>query len=98
MSTVFSSTQTQRWRIWWHRRHIGKRPLNRPLLVAAAGIAALIATPLVYILYRAATGGAETWARLWQTRLVGLLFNTLALMATVTLGTLVVGVTLAWLV
>ncbi|MGH2523137.1 MAG: ABC transporter permease, partial [Anaerolineales bacterium] len=65
---------------------------------AAAGIAALIATPLVYILYRAATGGAETWARLWQTRLVGLLFNTLALMATVTLGTLVVGVTLAWLV
>jgi iron(III) transport system permease protein len=64
----------------------------------ASGVAALVATPLVYILYRATTGGADTWARLWQTKLIGLLFNTLALTGTVTLGTLVLGTMLAWLV
>ena len=72
--------------------------MNRVLLVAASGVAALVAMPLLYVLYRAAAADAETWARLWQTRLAGLLYNTLALMGTVTLGTLTLGAALAWLV
>ncbi len=83
---------------WLQRRQIGKRRLSRPLLLTAFGVAALIGTPLVYILFRALTADPATWARLLQTRLVGLLFNTLALMFTVTLGTLALGVILAWLV
>ena len=83
---------------WLAHRRIGQRRLNRTLLLAASGVAALVTTPLAYILYRAAAGGAETWARLWQTRLVGLLGNTLALMAAVTFGTLLLGTALAFLV
>ena len=81
----------------WRERQIGKRRLSRPLLLAALAVAALVATPLAYLLLRAAAP-AETWARLLQTRLLGLLTNTLALMAAVTLGTVVLGVALAWLV
>jgi iron(III) transport system permease protein len=68
------------------------------LLIAASGVAALVVIPLVYVLLRAAAASAETWQRLWQTRLVGLLANTLGLMGAVTLGTLLLGVSLAWLV
>ncbi len=68
------------------------------LLLLAGGVAAFSATPLIYILFRGVTGGAEVWLRLAQTRLVELMINTLSLAAAVTSGTLVLGVTLAWLV
>ena len=77
---------------------IGKRRLPLPLLISAAGVAAFVATPLVYVLVRGATGGAEVWVRLAQTRLIELLINTLSLAATVTAGTLALGVALAFLV
>ncbi len=69
-----------------------------PRLLAAAGLVALfVAVPLVYILFRAATGGAEAWMRLFETRLWFLLRNTLGLMLIVTGGALVTGVSMAWL-
>lgn len=72
--------------------------ISSPRLTAAAGLVALGAgIPLFYVMYRAATGGADVWTGLLQTRLLMLLFNTLALTATVTLGTVVLGVTMAWL-
>lgn len=83
---------------WLARRRIGKKRHPRLLLLAAGLIAALIATPLVYIVFRALTADPETWVRLAQTRLVGLLLNTLTLMATVTAGALVLGTFLAWIV
>lgn len=61
-------------------------------------MAGFVATPLAYILYRGLTGGAEAWLRLAQTRLAGLMANTLALAVAVTTGTVIVGVSLAWLV
>lgn len=79
------------------RRVYGKRRLNRPLTAAAGLVVAFVAIPLVYVLFRALTGGSEVWLRLAQTRLLGLLWNTLSLTAAVTLGTLLVGVSLAWL-
>ena len=72
--------------------------MPRPLLFTAGAVAALIATPLFYILYRALTADAETWARLIETRLFELMLNTLSLMIAVTVGTTTLGTTLAWLV
>ena len=69
-----------------------------PRLLAAAGLVALfVAVPLGYILFRAATGGAQVWMRLFETRLWDLLCNTLVLMLIVTSGALVTGVSMAWL-
>ena len=72
--------------------------MPRPLLFTAGAVAALIATPLFYILYRALTADPETWARLIETRLFELMLNTLSLMIAVTIGTTTLGTTLAWLV
>lgn len=83
---------------WLARRRIGRKRTHRALFLTAAIVATLLATPLLYIFFRALTADGETWVRLAQTRLVGLLWNTLTLTVTVTLGTLLVGVTLAWLV
>ncbi|MBI2975877.1 MAG: iron ABC transporter permease [Chloroflexi bacterium] len=95
MDSAAQLSAPSRWRFY---SNIGKRPMPLPLLLAALAVAAFIATPLVYIAYRGAAGGADVWLRLAQTRLAGLMFNTLSLAVAVTGGTLVIGVTLAWLV
>ncbi len=72
--------------------------VTSPRLLLAAGLVALFVTvPFGYILLRAATGGQEVWERLLQTRLPGLLANTLILMVLVTGGALVIGVSMSWL-
>lgn len=72
--------------------------VTSPRLLLAAGLVALfVAVPFGYILLRAFGGGNEVWERLLQTRLPGLLFNTLALMLVVTAGALLTGVSMAWL-
>lgn len=83
---------------FWQRYSLGRQRLPRGLTLAALLVVTFVATPLVYVLYRGLSGGAEVWARLAQTRLVGLLANTLALAVAVTAGTVIVGVSLAWLV
>jgi iron(III) transport system permease protein len=67
------------------------------LLLLAVFVAAFVTMPLVYILIRAAGAEPGVWVRLAQTRLAGLMVNTLSLTAAVTAGTVVVGVSLAWL-
>jgi iron(III) transport system permease protein len=67
-------------------------------LTFSAGLVSLFASiPLVYILYRAASGGAEVWARLLQARLWQLFGNTLLLTLAATGGALIIGVSMAWL-
>lgn len=83
---------------FWQRRGIGKHRLPLGLTLAASGVAMFVATPLAYAVYRAATAEPAVWQRLAQTRLAGLLINTLTLTVAVTLGTVCLGVTLAWLV
>ena len=51
------------------------RPPSAPALVLALATAAFMAMPLVYVLYRGLTGGADTWERLWDTRLPSLLWD-----------------------
>lgn len=75
-----------------------RRPAISPRLALAAGlVAAFAAIPLAYILLRAAAADPEVWQRLLQTRLWRLLGNTLGLAATVTIGSLALGVSMAWL-
>jgi len=83
---------------WLAQRRIGKKSHPRWLLLIGMLVAGLVATPLVYIVWRALTADGATWARLAQTRLAGLFFNTLLLTTLVTLGALTLGTALAWLV
>jgi iron(III) transport system permease protein len=68
-----------------------------PLAGLAGLVALFVAVPVVYILIRAAAADAAAWQRLLQVRIWVLLGNTLLLMAAVTGGALVVGVSMAWL-
>ncbi|MBE0408696.1 MAG: iron ABC transporter permease [Anaerolineales bacterium] len=67
------------------------------LLLASLAVVAFITIPLGYVFLNAASAGVDTWSRLIQTRLLGLLANTISLTAAVTLGTIGLGVSLAFL-
>lgn len=61
-------------------------------------VAGLLCLPLIYVGYLALSAGASVWSRLWGTRIPELLFNTVSLALGVSVGTLLLGVSLAWLV
>ncbi|MCS7274221.1 MAG: iron ABC transporter permease [Candidatus Bipolaricaulota bacterium] len=73
-------------------------PRRALLALSALAIAAAIALPLLLTLWRGITAEFSLWATLWQVRLLPLLGNSLALAGAVTLGSLVLGVLLAWLI
>lgn len=69
-----------------------------PKVAILAGWVALFAIiPIIYILIRAAGADLEVWQRILQTRLLQLLGNTLLLVFFVTTGTILIGVSMAWL-
>ncbi|PKO12428.1 MAG: iron ABC transporter permease [Chloroflexi bacterium HGW-Chloroflexi-10] len=68
-----------------------------PLAGIAGLVALFVAIPLVYIFLRAVGADSEAWQRLLQVRIWKLLGNTLLLVVAVTSGTLVIGVSMAWL-
>jgi len=61
-------------------------------------LAGLLCLPPAYVAYMAFTANAAIWNRLWTTRIPELLLNTSALAFSVAAGTLVLGVSLAWMV
>ena len=64
----------------------------------AAIVAGMIFLPLIYIAGLALSAPSSVWNRLWQTRIPELLSNTVSLAASVSVGALLLGVSLAWLV
>ncbi len=60
--------------------------------------AVFLVLPTGYIIYVALTAAPAVWTRLWSTRIPELLGNTLSLAASVALTTLVLGLSLAWLI
>jgi iron(III) transport system permease protein len=72
-------------------------PISPRLLIAAGLVALFVAIPLVYIFIRAAGADMASWQRLMQTRIWKLMGNTLLLVASVTGGTFLIGVSMAWL-
>lgn len=75
-----------------------KPALPDSLSLVALTVAGLLCLPLAYVTYMALTADAVIWGRLWTTRIPELLFNTTALALGVAAGTLLLGVSLAWLV
>ncbi len=67
------------------------------LSLTALAVAGLICLPLFYVIYLALSADPGVWSRLWNTRIPELFVNTIALALGVSLGTLVLGVSLAWL-
>jgi iron(III) transport system permease protein len=66
--------------------------------VLSAAVAAVICLPLVYLVIRAAGGGADAWDVLWRERTAELLARTVLLVTAVTAAAAAIGVPLAWLV
>lgn len=83
----------KRWRHIWNGNPPGFVLLTVGLLTGV-----LMAVPLVYVIIRSISAGADSWARLIGDRIPGLLWNTLSLTFAVTALALVIGVSLAWLV
>lgn len=65
---------------------------------AAFGIAGLCLLPMVMVLLAALSGWTDTLAHLWATVLADYIGNTLVLVLLVASGTLLIGVSAAWLV
>ena len=62
------------------------------------GVAAVVATPIVFTLFSALSSDAELWKRLYDTRLNIILPNTLKLLISVGFITALIGVSTAWIV
>jgi iron(III) transport system permease protein len=75
----------------------GRRP-SLLLLGGASAVLALVGLPLVYLVFRAAGGGAEAWGVLLRARTGELVGDTAVLVALVTGAAVLVAVPLAWLV
>ncbi len=69
-----------------------------PLQLVSLTSAALILLPLGYVTALALSADLSVWQRLWATRIPELLINTISLAGTVSLLTLVLGVSTAWLI
>lgn len=62
------------------------------------GVAAIVATPILFTLFNAVSVDPELWTRLYDTRLKVILSNTIKLLASVGVITALIGVTMAWIV
>jgi iron(III) transport system permease protein len=80
----------------FHLLRLRSTPISPRLTLAAGLVALFVAIPLTYIFIRALGAEPEAWQRLIQTRIWKLLVNTLLLVAAVTSGALLVGVSMAW--
>lgn len=78
-------------------RRLRNIPISPQLTIAAGLVALFVAIPLAYIFIRALSAEPEAWQRLFQTRIWKLFGNTLALVAAVTTGALLMGVSMSWL-
>ena len=70
-----------------------------PLLLFISTIIALLMTiPILYVVRQSIGASSSSWARLFNQRVPELLWNTLSLTFAVTAATLLIGVSLAWIV
>jgi iron(III) transport system permease protein len=75
-----------------------RQALRSPLQLVTVGTAALLTLPLAYVVYLAVVADAVVWTRLWSTRIPELVQNTVALAFSVSALTVLLGLSLAWLV
>lgn len=80
---------------------ISARNGNRPdylLLLICIVIAIMMFIPILYVMGKSLFAGTEQWVKIFDTRIPGLLRNTLSLTVVVTILSVSIGVSLAWLV
>ena len=73
-------------------------PPGLPLAVLGLVIGVVMAAPITYVLWRSASAGTHTWLRLLDSGIPALLWSTVTLTLATTLLSVLVGVSLAWLV
>ncbi len=81
----------------WARLWGGKPP-DLVLAVLGLSIGLLMAWPIVYVIWHALSAGTDRWLRLLDSRIPTLLWNTISISVATTLLSIVIGVSLAWLV
>ena len=69
-----------------------------PGWAAMVAVAAVVAAPVLVVLWSVVDPSTDVWRQLWRTRLPGMLVDTVTLLVVVVAGTLVLGTALAWLV
>ncbi len=87
--------------LYLQKKWIGLWQTNPPgifLLSFGTVIAAIMAIPVVYVIWRSVFAGRDRWLRLLDERIPQLLWSTLSLTIAVTILALIIGVSLAWLV
>ena len=77
---------------------LARRALFNPWPVLVVGVAALVVLPVAVMAAEALTPSTAVLRRLWQNRLPEMLTSTVALLALVSIGTMILGVSMAWLV
>ncbi|MEW6622646.1 MAG: iron ABC transporter permease [Bacillota bacterium] len=73
-------------------------PPGSILLLFSLLVALIMSIPIIYVIWRSLFAGLHRWMRLLDERIPQLLWNTLSLTAAVTVCTVIVGVSLAWIV
>lgn len=73
-------------------------PPDLALTLIGLTVALLMFIPISYVILQSVTAGSDRWLRLLDTRIPGLLYNTLTITLATTLVSIVLGVSLAWLV
>ncbi|MBB6451105.1 iron(III) transport system permease protein [Geomicrobium halophilum] len=76
----------------------GGRPPGPLLLFLGILTAIIMGVPLLYVVVRSFSAGAERWMNILDERIPGLLWNTLSLTVMVTVFAVILGVSLAWIV
>ena len=83
-------------RIWYYLW--GGNPPGNGLAAAGILIGLLMTFPIIYVVWRSVQAGQANWLRLLDTRIPVLMTNTLLITFTTMLTSIVLGVSLAWLV
>lgn len=81
----------------WYRLW-GGRPPGPVLLFLGLLVAFIMGVPLLYVVVRSFSAGADRWLNILDERIPGLLWNTLSLTILVTVFAVILGVSLAWIV
>ena len=74
------------------------RPGRGPGWALLIVVSIVMAAPVAVIVWSITDPSVEVWRELWQTRLPGMIIDTVTLVALVVAGTVIVGTGLAWLV
>lgn len=78
--------------------HLSDRTGSRRWTWLIAGVAFVVMVPVISVATSVLSPSTDVWRHLWETRLPGMIGTTLALLALVGLGTLVIGGGAAWLI